>query len=85
MYDIFDVIHVFLNAEIVELNLLPCPFCGSPASLYVDDSGDYNIGYNVNCTECAANVCGGWCSYRSRKIEHKIIQLDACRDWNKRK
>jgi Lar family restriction alleviation protein len=54
-----------------EVDLKPCPFCGSPC---INDKGYIRDGSSVFCSECGARVT----AYEPRSREKAIVK------WNKR-
>jgi Lar family restriction alleviation protein len=59
-----------------DAELLPCPFCGGPAKLYYDDSGDYERHWSwlIECSGCECDM--------TRRKKEDVIAAWNKRDWS---
>ena len=65
----------------IEIDLLPCPFCGGTATQrewYSPDGNASYPGWRVQCTDCQANVA------TNRRDQGKNYALIAVVEWNQR-
>lgn len=79
---IYYLIWIALYSDSIEL--LPCPFCGEPASESIDESGDYQIYVSIACSSCGAHCGSVGFSFRTKKISYPAAFIEASREWNRR-
>jgi Lar family restriction alleviation protein len=64
-------------------DILPCPFCGSSASVEeVEEKSSANtksVRFSVGCTEDRGNMCMGYQSFTTFNSQREAIEA-----WNKR-
>ena len=71
-----------LEGELVDYDLLPCPFCGSTN---VEVEGDHESGYRVVCKECGGRTPSKYLHKEEdgeRYFDYSVSKQDAVKMWN---